>query len=53
MLSVSNTTVKDNDSGLGGSSPDVLVFGTEVPTHSSLSKSKQELLDRYDSMLKT
>ncbi|XP_076451929.1 arf-GAP with coiled-coil, ANK repeat and PH domain-containing protein 2-like isoform X2 [Babylonia areolata] len=31
VLSVSNTALKDNDSGLGGSSSDVLVFGTEVP----------------------
>ena len=40
MLSVSNTTLKDNDSGLGGSSSDVLVFGTEAPVLAEISKSK-------------
>ncbi|KAL8597684.1 hypothetical protein ACOMHN_012651 [Nucella lapillus] len=38
VLSVSNTALKDNDSGLGGSSPDVLVFGTDVPALAEISK---------------
>ena len=40
VLSVSNTALKDNDSGLGGSSSDVLVFGTEAPVLTEISESK-------------
>nr|KAG5696283.1 hypothetical protein BaRGS_027893 [Batillaria attramentaria] len=45
VLSVSNTAVKDNDSGLGGSASDVLVFGTEVPALTSISKSEEGVED--------
>ncbi|XP_025083083.1 arf-GAP with coiled-coil, ANK repeat and PH domain-containing protein 2-like isoform X3 [Pomacea canaliculata] len=38
VLSVSNTTARDSDSGLGGSSSDVLVFGAEASNVTSLSK---------------
>lgn len=39
VLSVSNNSSKDNDSGLGASSSDVIVFGTEIE-FSDLSTSK-------------
>lgn len=49
VLSVSNTTLKDNDSGLGGSASDVLVFGgTDVSALAEISK-KLELESSDDS----
>lgn len=48
VLSVSNTAAKDNDSGLGGSASDVLVFGTDMPSANLASLSKNLELDSSD-----
>ncbi|XP_070207244.1 arf-GAP with coiled-coil, ANK repeat and PH domain-containing protein 2-like isoform X2 [Littorina saxatilis] len=45
VLSVSNTAMKDNDSGIGGSASDVLVFGTDLPALGEINKRDTALPD--------